>query len=97
MAGCSRRVERRDLAGEARDDVGVVGQRRREELQRHRGAAVDRGRAVDGSHPAAAQARFDPVAADLGSGAVDLGHEARAARDRAGARDVDLRRAGCSR
>ena len=86
--------QRRDLAGEAGDDVGVVGQRRRQELERDRGAAVDRGRAVDGSHAAAAQARVDAVAADVGSGAVDLGHEARAARDRAGARDVDLRRAG---
>ena len=57
--------ERRDLAREAGDDVGIVGQRRREELQRHGRAAVGRRRAVDGPHAAAAQARVDPIAADV--------------------------------
>ena len=96
MAGCSRRVSVAISRAKRATTSGLSASAGARNFSATARAAVDRGRAVDGSHPAAAQARVDPVAADVGSGAVDLGHEARAARNRAGARDVDLRRAGCA-
>ena len=88
--------ERLDLAREPRHDVRAAGQRRRQELQRHL-APVGGDAAVDGPHAAAAQARLDASAAYFAAGAIDLGHEARAAGLRAGARDVDFGGAGGTR